>query len=202
MSISADASARVSPRAREPFWNVPNGLTLARIGTVPVLLLLLPFSGPQGSFAMGLIFLLISLTDFADGYLARRYGSVTRMGKLLDPLADKLLVLTSFLVLLALPGRLPLWTVPLVVVILGREMAVTALRAMASAEGIVLPAAPLAKWKTGFQIAALTALILHHPVAGLPAHELGLLLLVVATVLTVLSGWAYFAGYFGLRHHP
>ncbi len=199
MSISADATTRVGPVHREHFWNVPNAVTLARIGSVPLLLLLPFFPGPRGSLVMAALFLVISLTDFADGYLARRYGSVTRIGKLLDPLADKLLVLTAFVVLLALPGRLPLWTVPLVIVILGREMAVTALRALAGAEGVILPAVPLGKWKTGFQIAALTALILHYPLRGLPSHGLGLGLLLVATGLTVVSGWVYFSAYFGLR---
>jgi CDP-diacylglycerol--glycerol-3-phosphate 3-phosphatidyltransferase len=199
MSISADATTRVGTRVREHFWNLPNAVTLARIAGVPLLLLLLAFPGQGGSLAMGIVFLGISLTDFADGWLARRYQSVTRVGKLLDPLADKLLVLTAFVVLLALPDRLPLWTVPLVVVILGREMAVTALRALASAEGVLVPEVPLAKWKTGFQIAALTALILHQPLAGLPTHRLGLCLLVVATGLTAASGWSYFAGYLALR---
>ena len=84
-------------------------------------------------------------------------------------------------------------------VILGRELAVTGLRAMAGAEGIVVPASNLGKWKTGFQLAALTALLVHHPFLGLPSHELGLVLLIVATALTVWSGWEYFSAYLGDR---
>jgi len=122
---------------------------------------------------------------------------VTRAGKLLDPLADKLLVATALVLLVAMPERIPLWGAPLVVLILGRELAVTGLRAMASAEGTVLQAAPLGKWKTGFQTASITLLLIHYPWLGIPVHELGLGLLVLATALTVVSGYVYFASYLG-----
>ena len=138
----------------------------------------------------------MSLTDLLDGYLARKAGEVTRIGKLLDPLADKLLVMFAFVSLLAL-GRVPLWGVPLVAAILARETAVTSLRAMASAEGVVLQASQLGKWKMGFQIAALTGLLIHYSWLGLPVHALGLALLIIATVLTVWSGYDYFAAYLG-----
>jgi CDP-diacylglycerol--glycerol-3-phosphate 3-phosphatidyltransferase len=185
----------------ERLWNVPNTITLGRIAAGPFLLLLLVFSGPVGSGVMGLGFLLVSLTDFLDGYLARRAGDVTRIGKLLDPLADKILITFALVALLGV-GRLPLWSVPLVAVILVREIAVISLRAMASAEGVVLHASSLGKWKTGFQIAALTGLLLHYPLVGLPTHALGLVLLVIATGLTLWSGYDYFAAYLGRGTGP
>jgi CDP-diacylglycerol--glycerol-3-phosphate 3-phosphatidyltransferase len=117
---------------------------------------------------------------------------VTRVGKLLDPLADKILTTSALVVLVAL-DRIPLWGVPLVVAILAREIAVTGLRAMLSLEGVVVHASRLGKWKTGFQTAALTGLILHWPVLGVPLHELGMGLLVIATALTLWSGFDYFA---------
>jgi len=185
----------------ENFWNLPNAITLLRIGLTPFLLMLPWFEGQTWSAFMGFGFLAISLTDLLDGYLARRHGTVSRIGKLLDPLADKLLVMTAFVMLVAV-DRIPSWGLPLVIAILGREIAVTALRAMASAEGIVVEAAPLGKWKTGFQIAALTALLVHFPLLGIPAQELGLVLLIVATVLTVWSGYEYFALYLTGRVRP
>jgi CDP-diacylglycerol--glycerol-3-phosphate 3-phosphatidyltransferase len=186
---------------KERFWNAPNAITVGRIVVSP-LMLLLPFaSGQTGSVVIGFGFLAVSLTDLLDGYLARRYGEITQIGKLLDPLADKLLAMTALVVLVAMPGRIPLWALPLVIAILAREIAVTALRAMASAEGVLISAAPLGKWKTGFQIAAITALILHYSWAGVSFHELGLALLVIATGLTVWSGYNYFASYLHYREN-
>jgi CDP-diacylglycerol--glycerol-3-phosphate 3-phosphatidyltransferase len=186
---------------RERFWNLPNAVTLSRIAAGPFLLLLLAFQGETASAIAGVGFLAVSLTDLLDGYLARRGGEVTRIGKLLDPLADKLLVTIAFIVVVAL-ARVPLWAVPLVVAILVREVGVTSLRAMASAEGVLLQASMLGKWKTGFQIAALTGLLIHHSFLGLPMHALGLALLVIATGLTVWSGWDYFAAYLGRGEGP
>lgn len=197
VGISANTAPQTRPRrVRERFWNVPNTITLGRIVTGPLLLLLLVASGPSASRVGGLAFLAVSLTDFLDGYLARRAGEVTRIGKLLDPLADKLLVAIALVTLIAL-DRIPLWAVPLATVILLRELAVTSLQAMASAEGAVIHASFLGKWKTGFQIAALTALLLHYSFLGLPAHALGLGLLVIATGLTLWSGYDYFVAYLG-----
>ena len=195
MQISADTRTRIQP-AREAFWNAPNVITLSRIAAGPLVLLLAPFPGARGSLLVGLGFLAVSLTDLLDGYLARRDGTVTRIGKLLDPLADKLLAMTAFVMLVALV-RIPLWAVPLVILILARETAVTGLRAMASAEGVIIHAASLGKWKTGFQIASLTGLIIHYPWYGIPFHELGMALLWIATALTLWSGWDYFAAYLG-----
>jgi CDP-diacylglycerol--glycerol-3-phosphate 3-phosphatidyltransferase len=195
---SGESTRKRSPRARsEAFWNAPNTITLGRIVAAPLLLLLPFFDGRTGSAVMGIGFLLVSLTDLLDGYLARAYGSVTQIGKLLDPLADKLLAMTALVLLVAMDGRIPLWSVPLVMLILARELAVTALRAMASAEGVVIAAGRLGKWKTGFQIAALTGLVIHYPWFGVPTHEVGMVLLVLATALTVWSGVEYFTDYLG-----
>ena len=190
---------RMAARKRENFWNAPNAITLGRIASAPLLLLLPFYDGWTGSAVIGAGFLAVSLTDLLDGWLARTYGSVTQIGKLLDPLADKLLAMTALVLLVAMPERIPLWGVPLVILILARELAVTALRAMASAEGVVISASGLGKWKIGFQIAALTGLLIHHPWFGLPIHGLGMGLLVIATSLTVWSGIDYFTAYLGGR---
>lgn len=201
MPTSADSAPRAVGAVTENFWNLPNAISLLRIGLTPLLLLLPWFEGPAWSAIMGFGFLAISLTDLLDGYLARRHGTESRIGKLLDPLADKFLVMTAFVMLVAV-GRIPSWALPLVIAILGREFGVTALRAMMSAEGVVIGASPLGKWKTGFQIAALTALLVHFPLLGLPVQELGLVLLLIATGLTVWSGYEYFAAFLAGRARP
>jgi len=201
MQTSIDRAPNAVGAVTENFWNLPNTITLSRIGLTPFLLMLSWFEGEAWSALMGFGFLAISLTDLLDGYLARLHGTESRIGKLLDPLADKLLVMTAFVMLVAV-GRIPAWALPLVIAILGREIAVTALRGLAGAEGSAFGASPLGKWKTGFQIAAITALLVHFPLLGLPAHELGLVLLVIATVLTVWSGYEYFARYLPDKVRP
>jgi len=199
MQISAERTTIPLRRVRrEVLWNLPNAISLGRIAASPLLLFYPLFPGVLGGVLFGFGFLAVSLTDLLDGYLARRDGTVTQMGKLLDPLADKLLVMTALILLVGV-DRVPLWAGPLVVVLLGRELAVTGLRAMASSEGIVIPAERLGKWKTGFQTAAITGLLVHHPFLGLPSHAIGMLLLVVATVLSVWSGYGYFSAFLGRR---
>jgi len=180
----------------EHFWTLPNTITVSRIALTPFLFALPWFDGPDWSAFMGVAFLLVSLTDLVDGYIARVHNQESRIGKLLDPLADKLLVMTALVMLIGV-GRIPGWGLPLVVATLAREIMITGLRGMAGAQGVVIAASSLGKWKTGFQLAAITALLIHWPFLGLPAHELGLALLVVATALTVVSGWQYLRAYFG-----
>src|SRR3990170_3253015 len=143
--------------------NLPNALTLGRIFLVPLLVvvLLTKFEGPvvlgvRKELLGAAIFGLASLTDWLDGYLARRRHQVTTLGQLMDPLADKLLI-TAALVSLVQMDRAPAW---MVAVILGREFAVTVLRSIAYARGVVIPASPLGKFKMTSQIVAILALIL------------------------------------------
>jgi CDP-diacylglycerol--glycerol-3-phosphate 3-phosphatidyltransferase len=144
---------------------------------------------------MAWLFIAAAVTDLVDGWLARRGQQVTRIGKLLDPLADKLLVATALIVLLA-AGRIPHWGTPMIVVIIGRDLAVTGLRGFASSHGHVMAAAAAGKAKTLVQNIAIGALLFPDPTLGLPAHPIGLALLVVATALTLWSGYGYFASYF------
>jgi CDP-diacylglycerol--glycerol-3-phosphate 3-phosphatidyltransferase len=202
MATSLDDAA---PRAAERLWNLPNTITLLRAAVVPVLLLFpLAAADRLGSQLLAWLFIGAALTDLVDGWLARRGQQVTRIGKLLDPLADKLLVATALIVLLA-AGRIPTWGAPMVVVIVGRELAVTGLRGLASADGHVMAAVWQGKLKTVFQNIATGALLFPDPQFGLPAHTVGLAFLVAATVLTLWSGYGYFAAYFaeaGARGAP
>ncbi|HTY19273.1 MAG TPA: CDP-diacylglycerol--glycerol-3-phosphate 3-phosphatidyltransferase [Myxococcota bacterium] len=197
MATSVDEAARgASPLAVERLWNLPNTITLLRAGVVPVLLLF-PSLAPSrvGSQLMAWLFIAAAVTDLVDGWLARRGQQVTRIGKLLDPLADKLLVATALIVLLA-AGRIPDWGTPMIVVIIGRDLAVTGLRGFASSHGRIMAAAAAGKAKTLVQNVAIGALLFPDPTLGLPAQAIGLALLVVATALTIWSGYGYFAGYF------
>jgi CDP-diacylglycerol--glycerol-3-phosphate 3-phosphatidyltransferase len=181
---------------RERFWNWPNTVTMFRIGMVPVMLLI-PFTlSDFGSQVMAWSFIVAASSDLLDGWLARRGGEVTRIGKLLDPLADKLLVCTALVMLLA-AGRLEgFWPGLMVVVIIGRELAVTGLRGIASTHGHVMAATWQGKLKTVIQNCAVPALLFHHTTLGLPAHEVGLTLLALASALTMWSGYTYFRDYF------
>ncbi len=203
MAISVDdqriGAPSHDPRTREIFWNLPNTITVLRTAVVPVLLLLPVFPGERGSHVIAWCFIVAAVTDIVDGWLARRGQQVTRIGKLLDPLADKLLVSTALVVLVAM-GRIPMWGVWMVVVIVGRELAVTGLRSLASAGGQVMGASWLGKVKAVAQNVAIAALIFHYPTFGLPAREIGLAMLTLATLLTLGSGYLYFAQYFGGLH--
>jgi CDP-diacylglycerol--glycerol-3-phosphate 3-phosphatidyltransferase len=198
MATSLGEPAR-SPLAHGPerLWNLPNTITILRTGVVPILLLFPLTAGTRfGSQLMAWLFIVAAATDVVDGWLARRGAQVTRVGKLLDPLADKLLVATALIVLLAV-GRIPTWATALVVVIVGRELAVTGLRGLASAGGRVMAASGLGKVKTVFQNIAIGALLFPDPTLGLPAHGIGMLFLFLAAALTLWSGYQYFADYFG-----
>jgi len=165
--------------------NVPNVLTVLRILLVPVLVAALLQETPNGDVIAATIFAVASVTDYADGYLARRSDLITTFGKLMDPIADKLLILAALIALVSLQ-RVEAWVA---VVILGREFAVTASRMAATQQGVVVAAAMWGKVKTCVQVACVFLLI---AVDGSP---LWLDLLVYATVaITLMSGVDYFVG--------
>jgi CDP-diacylglycerol---glycerol-3-phosphate 3-phosphatidyltransferase len=173
---------------REMFpLNLPNALTLLRILAVPVVVVALLGETPNGDALAAGVFALAALTDGLDGYFARSRDSVTTFGKLMDPLADKLLITGALLSLVSL-HRLAPW---IAMVIIAREIAVTGLRAIAAERGIVIAASWMGKLKTVLQIAAVIALI-----AVDPSPLWVDLLLYLALIVTVISGADYF---FGLR---
>ncbi len=203
MATSLDETAPTAPPkpsvppAAERLWNLPNSITMLRAAVVPVLLLFPGAAGSRlGSQILAGLFIVAAVTDLLDGWLARRGQQVTQIGKLIDPLADKLLVATALIVLLA-GGRIPSWGTPMVVIIIGRELAVTGLRGFAQADGHIMAAEWSGKAKTLLQNIAIGALLFPTPQWGLPAHVIGLWFLVAATALTLWSGYGYFASYFG-----
>lgn len=170
--------------------DLPNILTICRIGVVPLLIALLFFHTPLLRALAALLFVLASITDYLDGYLARKYNVISSIGKLLDPMADKLLVMSVLIMLIAAKvGSVPAW---MVVVILGRDIMVTSLRGVASAEGVVIQAEDLGKYKTILQIFALTGLILHYPYLYIDFHLGGMYFLWASLLLSVWSGVSYF----------
>lgn len=201
----AEAAPSVHPLPAEHFWNLPNTITVLRTLAVPILLFFPSLAASRlGSEVMAWVFIVAAVTDLLDGWLARRGQQVTRIGKLLDPLADKLLVATALIVLVA-GGRIPAWGTTMVVVIIGREIAVTGLRGFASSQGHIMAAGSAGKLKTLLQNIAIGALLFPHPQWGLPAHTVGLAFLVAATALTLWSGYGYFASFFaqeGARRAP
>jgi CDP-diacylglycerol--glycerol-3-phosphate 3-phosphatidyltransferase len=198
----APADQGVAAPVRERFWNLPNTITVLRAAVVPVLLLHPLFEGERASQVFAWFYIVAAVSDLVDGWLARRGQMVTHVGKLLDPLADKLLASTALIVLLAM-GRIEVWATWMVVVIVGRELAVTGLRGIASAGGQVVAASSLGKLKALAQNIAIGALLFHFETIGLDAHQVGMGFLFVATALTIASGYAYFASYFkGLPDAP
>lgn len=179
--------------------NLPNILTMMRIAAIPLLAALLLSPSKESGFWAAAVFALASITDWLDGYLARRMGIVTVFGKFLDPIADKLIVMAAMVMILPF-GRVPAW---MVLVILGREMIITGLRGIASSEGIVIQASDLGKFKTIFQIVAILGLVLHydynwffgvaHPLLTVNMHNIGMFYLWIATILTIWSGVDYLA---------
>jgi CDP-diacylglycerol---glycerol-3-phosphate 3-phosphatidyltransferase len=167
--------------------NLPNVLTLMRILAVPVIVVALLGETPNGDALAAGVFALAAFSDGLDGYIARRRRDVTTFGKLMDPLADKLLIVAALVSLVSL-GRLAAWVA---MVIIARELAVTGLRAVAVEQGVVISASWLGKLKTALQVAAVFALIIWNP-SPLAVD----VLVYVAVAVTVISGADYF---FGLR---
>jgi CDP-diacylglycerol--glycerol-3-phosphate 3-phosphatidyltransferase len=176
-----------SERLKKHFSN-PNVLTMYRVFAIPGLVILLLFPNRFTTFFAALIFSIASITDALDGFFARRLGLESSFGKVMDPVADKLLVSSAFIMMTSL-GWVPAW---IVCIIIGREMAVTGLRNLMAEGRQDVSASNLGKYKTGFQIAAIIPLLIHYPYLGIQFHLIGMFFLWCALLLTVWSGADYF----------
>jgi CDP-diacylglycerol--glycerol-3-phosphate 3-phosphatidyltransferase len=178
---------------RDEFTNLPNILTMLRVVVIPFVLYFIDNRSQVRSFIAMVLYLAASITDFLDGYLARKRGQVSILGKFLDPLADKLIVMAALVVLVDV-DRLPSW---LVVVLLARELAITGLRSIASSEGLVIPAGQEGKYKTALQLVGILFLLVHfrYPLLGthlwVDFHVVGLYTLYVSLGFSVLSAFKY-----------
>ena len=166
----------------------PNFMTVSRIIAVPIIVVLLMSEARITTFIAAVLFSLASITDYFDGYLARTRGLETKLGKIIDPLADKLLV-SSSLVMLASLGFMQGW---IACVIIGRELAVTGLRCVLIENGQDVAASWLGKYKVGFQIAAIIPLMLHYSYLGISFNGIGEFFLWGAVLFTIWSGFDYF----------
>lgn len=195
------ASQLITKKRLSIIFTLPNLLTLFRIFVTPLFFILF-FYFPTKVFSLlaSLLFALASLTDFLDGYIARRWNLETSLGKFLDPLADKLLVAVALIMLIPL-DRVPSW---MVAVIIGREILVTGLRVVAVTEGMVIAASRLGKYKTVLQIVSVICLLIHYEYQLniqssyflINFHEMGTGLLWLAMFVTVWSGIDYFRKFF------
>jgi len=181
-------------------YTVPNLLTGCRFAIVPILLYLLqPDKGELFALISFFLFFIGALTDLADGYLARKHGIESVLGKLMDPLADKMLVATPLVMLIPM-GRIPAWVSLLII---ARELAVTGLRGLAAASGIVVSASGLGKIKSVFQYTALCILIFPAALLSIPhLHDLGRIILYVSLLLTLWSGFDYFIRFQNIYLNP
>jgi CDP-diacylglycerol--glycerol-3-phosphate 3-phosphatidyltransferase len=176
---------------RQQILSLPNGITILRILAIPLILVLLFYIGRGYQLFTALLFLGAAVTDTFDGYLARRRGMVTTLGKFLDPLADKLLIVTALIALI--PAReIPVW---IVIVIVGREIAITGLRGIAVSQGIIISASALGKYKTVFETVSIFFLILNGSYFFLNFRPIGMVFLWVALGIAVISGVEYFRKY-------
>ena len=172
----------------------PNTLTLFRVGAVPIIVILLLFPNRLCSFISALVFSAAAITDFLDGFFARQRGLVSNFGMIMDPIADKVLMSTSFIMLASLRW-IPAW---IVCIIIGREIAVTGLRNIIAQKGKDLSASSLGKYKTGFQIASIIPLMIHYSYFAVDFNAIGSIFLWIALALTVWSGADYFIKFRGL----
>jgi CDP-diacylglycerol--glycerol-3-phosphate 3-phosphatidyltransferase len=191
---------------RREFLNAPNAITLVRIAMIPVFLWFTWYESRADSFIAAMVYAVTGTTDFLDGWVARKKGLVTVIGKFLDPLADKLIVMAALVMLVHL-GRVAAWVV---IVVMAREFIVTGLRTIAMSEGIVIAAGQEGKSKTAFQVAAITFLLLHYeyPIDAifftfnLDANRVGTWLLYLSMVFSVWSAWNYFASFIREVYRP
>ncbi len=169
--------------------NLPNFLTVVRILLIPVFVVLFSDPTPDRSLAAAIVFVVAAVTDLLDGYLARRRSQITRLGRLLDPIADKLLVLSALILLVQFDRVAAI----VAILIIAREVAVTGVRAIAAAQGMIIEAETTGKYKMVLQVVAIVFLLLEDGV--LPAfwypHEIGTGLLYMALALALYSGNRY-----------
>jgi CDP-diacylglycerol--glycerol-3-phosphate 3-phosphatidyltransferase len=179
--------------------NLPNAMTIGRLMTLPLLVILMMIDASWAAWSALAIYTLGCITDYLDGYIARRYKLESNFGKFLDPVADKIFIATVLISLVANGNLGGLWVTP-VLLILCREFLISGLREFFGPQNIQFPVSKLAKWKTGIQMFALGFLIMgQYGVPVLPLNiEIGYTLLIAATVLTVITGWTYVKE--GMKH--
>lgn len=163
--------------------NLPTSLTILRIILIPVFIMEAPTNPQLGAF----LFFIASVTDFLDGYLARRFKQITNLGIILDPIADKLLVISALIILVDI-ARVPAW---IAIVIILREFIITVLRFYVLSRGVVIPAEKAGKAKTVLQMISILLLLIAEEIYGVDLYDVGVVLIYIATFISVTSGIQY-----------
>lgn len=172
-----------------PYWKkqLPNAITWLRMAIIPVVVYFLVKPNSNDDFWAAIFFILASLSDLLDGYLARKYQVESVLGQLMDPVADKLLVMAALIMLVPLARVNPI----LVLLLLSRDIFIAGIRAAAASEKLVIAAGSMGKWKTGFQMVAIPALLLNRHLFGVDLNILGVVLLWASMALSLISAIQY-----------
>ncbi|MBI4412527.1 MAG: CDP-diacylglycerol--glycerol-3-phosphate 3-phosphatidyltransferase [Deltaproteobacteria bacterium] len=192
------------PINRKVLFNVPNLMSLGRIGAIPIIMAFMMLQGPHRSeeqnrllsYLSAIPFIAAAIFDLIDGYWARKYGQVSTMGKLIDPMADKLIHMAVMIMLIPM-GRFPAW---LCVILLFREFLITGLRSVAAGEGMIIQAAELGKQKTAWTNVGLSGLLLHYPILGISTYTVGWVCVGVGVFFNIVSGIQYVMAFLGSKN--
>jgi CDP-diacylglycerol--glycerol-3-phosphate 3-phosphatidyltransferase len=161
----------------------------------PLIVLALEFETPVAAWSAAALFVAASLTDWLDGYFARRYHAQSNMGKFMDPIADKILVASALMMMVPNYRVSPV----LVLLLLSRDILIGGIRSVAAADQLIIDAKATGKWKTAVQLVAIPAILIPSPFLGLPVYEIGSVLLWVSVVLSLISGFQYVQLYYRSR---
>lgn len=185
--MTLSAVGPIAPwKKKLPMW-----LTWSRMAVCPLFVVFLSLDGAIWGWVASALFVLASMTDYWDGYYARKYGAISNMGKFMDPIADKILVATVLIMMIP-SGRVgPI----LVLLLLCRDILIGGIRAVAAADRIVIDAKATGKWKTALQMGAIPAILIGDPLPELPIATIGVTLMWVSVVLSLISGYQYVALY-------
>jgi len=166
---------------------IPNIITISRILAVPLIVVALLMEQPIGGYYAAGLFILASIGDYLDGYFARKYEVVSKLGQFLDPVADKILVTCTLIMMIPSKGVNPI----LVILLLSRDTLINGLRAVAAAENVIIPAGPMGKWKTALQMVAIPAVLIEVPIFFIPSYWIGIWSLWLSVILSTISGIQY-----------
>lgn len=172
--------------------DLPMWLTLSRMAAAPIVIFILMTNWVWAGWAAAIVFILASLTDWLDGYFARKYNLESNMGKFMDPIADKILVLGAILMLLDMNRVDPV----MVFLLLARDIFIGGIRSVAAANQIIIAAKPFGKWKTALQMIAIPCMLVYDRLFGIPLGDLGYCLLWISVAFSLVSGYEYTVGYY------
>lgn len=174
---------------------LPNIITVSRIAFIPFIIYFMMIEDSLSGYIAAGLFIIASITDYYDGYFARKYKTESFMGKFLDPISDKLLVSSILIVFVYMDRLNPI----AVILLLSRDTLINGLRSVAAAENVVIAAGNLGKWKTGVQMVMIPAMLIYDTILGIPFYKIGLAGIYVSLALSLISGWQYMRDFFAAR---